>query len=42
MVRDGESQLETYHVSPIVKHGGGAIFLLDYMTFCGMGYKCKV
>ena len=41
-VRDGESQLQVHHVSQIVKHGGGAIFVWGCMTSCGMDYMCKI
>jgi hypothetical protein len=41
-VREGESQLQAYHVSQIIKHGGGAIFAWDCMTSCGMKYTCKM
>jgi hypothetical protein len=41
-VRDGESQVQAHHVIQRVKHGGGAIFVWDCMTSCGMGYMCKI
>ena len=41
-VRDGESQLQTHHVSQTIKHGGGAIFVRGCMTSHGMGYMCKI
>jgi hypothetical protein len=40
--RDGESQLQVHHVSQIVKHGGGAIFVWDCMTSHAMDYMCKI
>ena len=41
-VRDGESQLQTHHVSQIVKHEGDAIFVWGFMTSHDMGYMCKI
>ena len=41
-MRDGESQSQTYHVSKIIKHGGGAVFVWGCVTSCGMGSVCKI
>jgi hypothetical protein len=41
-VKDGKSQLQAHHVSQIIKHGGGVIFMWGWMTSCDMGCMCKI
>jgi hypothetical protein len=41
-VRGGESQLQAYHVSQIIRHVGGAIYVWSCMTSDGIGYMCKI
>jgi hypothetical protein len=40
--RDGESQLQSYHVTQTVEHGDVAIFLWGCMTSCGMDCMYKI
>ena len=37
-----ESPLQARHVNQTIKHGGGAIFVWDCMTSCGISYMCKI